>query len=165
MHTDLHQHQDDLCLKLGARGRKHMLDIETKEEKTPTDHTLVQMKRYVKSLTTSHNPLLLLPPPMLPSRPRRRLWQNHLLQPQPRRINRARSRIDEQIIQKRAKRAAQKRRHHGNPKVVPARRPHLRAVADGVAHQPRTEVARNVDCVAGLPAETGAQAENEEEET
>lgn len=47
---------------------------------------------------------------------------------------------------------------------MPARRPHLRPVPDRVRHEPRPEVARNVDRVARLPPETRAQAEDQEEQ-
>lgn len=101
---------------------------------------------------------------MLPPRPDQLPWPEDLLDPQPRRIHRTSARVDKHIVQEAAERTAQKRRHHGDPEVIPAGGPYLRAIADRVAHEARTEVARDVDRVARFPAESAAEAEDQEEE-
>ena len=87
------------------------------------------------------------------------------LQAHIRRIDRTLARIQEQIIQQSTKAAPEERTHHRDPEIIPAIAPHLVAVAEEIAHESWPEVARQVDGVAGLPAEAGADAEDDEEET
>lgn len=112
----------------------------------------------------SHNAFLLLPPLVFSPRPQSILRHKNLLQPQPWRVDRARSCVDEHIIQEPSERTPKKRRHHRNPEIIPASRPDLWPIAHSVAHEPWPEVSRNVDCVACLPAETRSEPEDEEEQ-
>jgi hypothetical protein len=110
-----------------------------------------------------------------------RIRRSQLLQAQPRCVDRTGTRVDEDIIQERAKSTPKERCDHwdlvvtsaagsayerkaSHPKVVSARTPHLRAVTHSITHQPRPKVTRDVYGVARLPPKARSKTENKEEE-
>ena len=91
-------------------------------------------------------------------------WPHQPLQADIRRVDGADAGEEEHIVQPAAEGTAEEGRHHGNPEVIAAGAPDLVSVAEEIRHEARTEIAGEVDGVAGLPAETGADAEDDEEE-
>ena len=87
------------------------------------------------------------------------------LKPQPRHIHwRLRPCIYKHIVEEPPERAPQKACDNGDPEVVIPGRPNLRSVSDRIRHQTRAKVTSQIDRVAGLPAKTGADAKDQEEE-
>jgi len=80
-------------------------------------------------------------------------------------VDRRLSSEQERVVQPSAKGAAKEWRNHGDPEVVASSLEDVGAVSERVRGHTWTKVSCKVDGVAGLPAEAGSNAENDEEQT
>ena len=93
-------------------------------------------------------------------------WHHQPLQTKPRGIYWAlRSRVDENIVQKAAKRTSQKRSNDGDPEIVSASGPDLMAIPNRIRHQRRTKISSQVDSIPCLISKTSPETENQKEKS